>query len=228
MLFPQQAEKNDGLSEIICKDCLKRLHIAYHFKKEAVKSNNEMLSFLSKVNKDYQQLTVGSAVKAENQTQNDSVHIDGVESYDELDDEMEALVDEHHLEMQNENENENDIDDGLADDNERSATDEGQGLVEILGASDGDVFQIQDARSIHKFVTVQETANDEQAVNLIFLEDNVEIDSNDSEYVVNEYNDENAVEMITDGMNEPQYLDYDENDDQLYDEVGYLFWKFSY
>lgn len=151
----------------------------------------------------------------ENISQDNAVQIDGVESYDELDEDFEALIGEHHFEARHD-----DIDDGLVD--VKSPTDENQGLVEMLGASDGGIFAIRETRTTRQFGTVEDNTNDEQTdgVEVFYIEGNVEIGSNDSDYVPNEeYSDENAGEMTTDGINEPQYLEYDENDDQLYEMV---------
>lgn len=165
--------------------------------------------------KDYQQLTVGGAVESGNSSQDDAVQIDGVESYDALDEDIEALIDDHHLESRND-----DVGDGLVE--EKLPVDESQGLVEMLGGSDGDIFAIHESESTGQFGTVEDSSPDEQAdgVEVFFIEENVDVGSNDSDYVLNEeYSDENAGEMITDTTNEAQYLEYDENDDQLYDHV---------
>lgn len=170
---------------------------------------------MSKVTKDYQQLTVGGAVESGNSSQDDAVQIDGVESYDALDEDIEALIDDHHLESRND-----DVGDGLVE--EKLPGDENQGLVEMLGGSDGDIFAIHESESTGQFGTVEDSSPDEQAdgVEVFFIEENVDVGSNDSDYVLNEeYSDENAGEMITDATNEAQYLEYDENDDQLYDHV---------
>lgn len=217
-----QVEKNDGLSDTICKKCLTRLHIAYEFKKDAVTTNKELRSFLSKVEKDYQQLTAGGGAKSKNKSRNESIQMDGTESYDELDENIEALIEEQ------EGQNVYKVladDDGLTDDNDEKPTvadENNQELVEILGTNNG-VVELQETRSTRHLVTIAENANDEPTDGLAvyFIEDDSEMISNDSDYVPNEYpSDENAGEMITDDLNEPQYLEYDENGDQLYDAVS--------
>lgn len=221
-----QVEKNDGLSEIICKKCLARLHIAYDFKKDAVTTNNELRSFLLKVNKDYQQLTAGGSAKSKNKSQNDSIQMDGVETDDELDENIEALIEEQ--EGQNVYKilaDEVIADDSLTDDNDEkppAVDDNNQELVDILGTSNGVVELQETQRTTRHLVAIAENANDEppESVAVYFIEDDGEMVSNDSDYVPNEYSDENSGEMIADDLNEPQYLEYDENADRLYDAVS--------
>lgn len=210
-------EKNDGLSEQICKKCLARLHIAYAFKRDAVTTDKELRSFLSKVNKDYQQLTAGGG-KSKNKSRCESIQLDGVDSYNELDENIEALIEEqegHHVYID---------DDSLTDDNDEKPSivpaspvpdDTNQELVEMLGTSNG-VVELQETRSTRHLVAIAENANDEPAdsVAVYFIEDDSEMVSNDSDYVPHEYpSDENGGEMIADDLNEPQYLEYEENAD---------------
>lgn len=218
-------EKNDGLPEIICKKCMARLHIAYDFKKDASATNTELRSFLSKVNKDYQQLTAGGGgsggAKSKNKSRNESIQMDGLESYDELDENIEALIEEHEEKVFK-----IDADDALTD--EKSAVDDdNQELVEILTTSNS-VVELQETQTTRRHVVaIAENGNDEPSdtMAVYFIEDdneenNSEMDSNDSDYVPNEYSDENAGEIIiNDNIDEAQYLEFDENTDQLYDAV---------
>lgn len=195
-----------------------RLHIAYDFKKDAVKTNKELRSFLSKINKDYQQLTAGGGsvsgsggVKSKNKPQNESIHMDGTESYDELDEDMQELLNEHQVK--------DDPDDGSTD---GACDDNNQELVELLGANN-DVIEIQEPRlSRNQLITIHDsTENDGPPANIMYIIDgNSEMDSNDSDYVP-DYSDENTADDPIDTQLE--YLEYDENVDQLCDAVSCIF-----
>lgn len=216
----KQVEKNDGLPEQICKKCLTRLHIAYDFKKDANTTNSELRNFLSKVNKDYEELTAGGS-KSKSKTRSESLQSEDIDSFDELDENIEALIEEHegqHVYI---------TDEGFTDDNDEKpqivADENNQELVELLGTGNGDL-DFQENRTTRHLVTITENASDEptDGVALYFIEDESEMVSNDSDYIPNEYpSDENTGEMITDELNEPQYLEYDENADQLGDAVSF-------
>ncbi|XP_055297611.1 zinc finger protein 300-like [Sitodiplosis mosellana] len=197
-----QVEKNDGLSEIICKKCLARLQIAYDFKKDAIASNRELRSFISNVNKQFQQVTGTNTVdtKSKRKSQKDGES----ESFDELEEDMQALIDDEQVTEFK------DIEIDLPDDTKKEI-DRDQ-LVEILG--DNNAITIRKTRSGRTFA-VQEDSTDEPPENMeVFLvEEGSEVETG---YIVDEY-DQNAGELITDETDEPQYLEDDENDDQLYE-----------
>lgn len=213
-----QVEKNDGLSETICKKCLARLCIAYDFKKDAVTTNKELRSFLQKVNKDYQQLTAGSGAKQKTKSRNESIQMDGIESYDELDENIDALIEEQEGQVFKVIEG-----DALAA-GKPTIDDNNQELVEIL-ATDNGAVELQDTRASRHLVAIADNANDgpSDGVAVYFIDDNNEdeheqdeMDSNDSDYEPHEYSDENTGELITnEDIDDAQYLDYDENIDQM-------------
>lgn len=196
-------KKNDGLTEIICRRCLTRLQIAYDFRKEAEASNQDLHSFISNVNKQFQQVTGSSTVlgKSKQRTRKDGES----ESIDELEEDMQALIDEEQEDVFK------DIDADLDDGKKTIDRDQ---LVEILG--DNNAITIRKTRS-GRTIAVQEDATDEPPENMeVFLVDE-EVESG---YIVDEY-DQNAGELITDETDEPQYLEDDDNDDQLYEPVSY-------
>lgn len=200
-------EKNDGLSEIICKKCLARLQIAYDFKNDAIASNRDLRSFISNVNKQFQQVTGSSSAivaKSKRTSQKDGES----EMFDELEEDMQALIDdEQEIEFK-------DIDTDLSDDTKKTI-DRDQ-LVEILG--DNNAITIRKTRS-GRTIAIQEDVTDEPPENMeVFLvEETNEVESG---YIVDEY-EQNAGELITDETDEPQYLEDDDNDDQLYEPVSY-------
>lgn len=197
-------EKNDGLSEIICKKCLARLQIAYDFKKDAIASNQHLRSFISNVNKQFQQVTASNTIlnKSKRRTQKDGES----ESFDELEEDMQALIDdEQEIEYKL-------VDTDLLDDTKKSTTDRDQ-LVEILG--DNNAITIRKTRSGRTFAVQEETIDEPQETMEVFLvEDGSEIEPTYIEY------DHNAGELITEETDEPQYLEDDDNDD-LYEPVRY-------
>lgn len=215
-MYFNQVEKNDGLSEIICKKCLARLHIAYDFKKDAVTTNKELRSFLLKVNKDYQQLTAGGGggAKPKNKSRNENIQLDGVESYDELDENIDALIEEQEGQVYKI------VDDDALAEEKPSIDDNNQELVEIL-ATDNGAVELRETRSARHLVAITENENEgpSDGVAVYYIEDNNEdendeMDSNDSDYVPMEYSDEHGSELITnEDIDEAQYLEYDENVD---------------
>lgn len=223
-LYFNQVEKNDGLSEIICKKCLARLHIAYDFKKDAVTTNKELRSFLLKVNKDYQQLTAGGGggAKPKNKSRNENVQLDGLESYDELDENIEQLLIE---------EQEGQVykivdDEALLEEKPSPHDDNNQELVEIL-ATDNGAVELRETHTERRLVAFAENENcgPSEGVAVYYIEDNNEdendeMDSNDSDYAPMEYSDEHGSDVITnEDIDDAQYLEYDENVDQLGDTV---------
>lgn len=200
-------EKNDGLSEIICKKCLARLQIAYDFKKVAIASNRELRSFISNVNKQFQQVTGSSGVKSNKRTRSQE---EGNESFDELDEDMQDLLDEEQ-----ETADYKDLDGDSSDENKKTI-DRDQ-LVEILG--DNSAISIRKSRERSTLSTVQEDGNDDypEDITVFLVDENSEVESG---FIVDE-SDQNAGELITDETDEPQYLDDDENDDQMYDAVSF-------
>lgn len=196
-------DKNDGLSEIICKKCLARLQIAYNFKKDAIASNQHLRNFISNVNKQLQHVSNAVHSKSKQRTQHDGEN----DTFDELEEDMQALIDDEQIEFKN-----NDTD-HLSDDDKKTI-DRDQ-LVEILG--DNNAITIRKTRS-GRTITVQEDTIDEPPENMeVFLVDE-EVESG---FIVDEY-DQNAGELMTDETDEPQYLEDDENEDQLYEPVRYL------
>lgn len=201
-------KENDGLSEIICKKCVARLHIAYEFKKKAVDSNDRMRSFISNATKDFQQITGGSA-KSRSKSQRGDIQIDSADSYDELDDDMQALIYEH----QPDESDYKDLDDDLSTDDTNTAIDKNQELVEILGANNNGVVEFQETNVNNEDIEDNLTA--------YYFEENPVEDNNDCDYVVDEFEDENTSEMIiAEEANEPQYLEFEENVDLLYEAVS--------
>lgn len=201
-------EKNDGLSEIICKKCLARLHIAYDFKKEATTSNRQLQSFLSNVNKQFQQVTgTGSSSNVSKSKKNPNTIAQQVvsESYDELEEDMQALIDdEQEVEFK-------DIDAESTDEIKKEL--ERDQLVEILG--DNNAISVRRTRSA-RLVALQEDSSEEPSENMeVFLVD--ESGEVESGYIVDEY--EGDGELITDET-ETQYLEEEENDDQFYETVS--------
>lgn len=93
-IFSIQVDRSDGLSEIICKKCLTRLHIAYEFKKQAESSDRELRSFITGVNQKFIQVT-GKCSKL-SKDNNKKTWAKGSEIVlpDELDEDMEALLNE--------------------------------------------------------------------------------------------------------------------------------------
>ncbi|XP_031627218.1 zinc finger and SCAN domain-containing protein 12-like [Contarinia nasturtii] len=177
-----QVEKNDGLSEIICKKCLARLQIAYDFKRQAVESHRELRSFISNVNKQFKQVT-GTKTK---QKDGES------ESYDELEDDMQAIIDDE-VEYK-------EIDVEFSDDTKK-AIDREQ-LVEILG--ENNAITIRKTRA----VKIQEDANNEAPENMeVYLVE--EGHEGESGFILDEY-DENGGELIVDDVD---YLEDDDIDD---------------
>lgn len=182
------------------------MQIAYDFKKDAIASNRDLRSFISNVNKQFQQVTGSSnavVAKSERRSQKDGES----ELFDELEEDMQALIDdEQETEFK-------DIDADSSDDTKKTI-DRDQ-LVEILG--DNNAITIRKTRS-GRTISVQEEAIDEPPENMeVFLvEENSEIETG---YIIDDY-EQNPGELITDETDEPQYLEDDDNDDQLYDPVS--------
>lgn len=189
-------EKNDGLSEIICKRCLARLQIAYDFKKEAISSNRELRSFISDVNNKFKQVTSSSvSAKVSKKRPRKESSQEG-ESYDELDDDMQDLIADEYR----------DIDGDLSDGNSK-AIDREQ-LVEILG-DNGSTAD----RKTRVLPTVKETSitiDDEppESMEVFLVDENNEVDSS---YVIYDYEQQPGGSM-TDESEEPQFLEDDEQD----------------
>lgn len=196
-------EKNDGLSEIICKKCLARLQIAYDFKREAIASTRELRSFISNVNKQFQQVTGSNSVKLKKKPLKEG----GSESYDELDEDMQELLEDDDKEFESD----------LSDENKKTI-DRAQ-LVEILGDNNGITVLKPVEQQI--LTTIQEEPPDDEeapeSMEVFLVDESSEIESG---YIVDEY-DQNAGEFITDDTDE-QYLEEDDNDDQLYEMVKSL------
>lgn len=193
-------EKNDGLSEIICKKCLARLQIAYDFKREAIASTRELRSFISNVNKQFQQVTGSNSVKLKKKPLKEG----GSESYDELDEDMQELLEDDDKEFESD----------LSDENKKTI-DRAQ-LVEILGDNNG-ITVLKPVESQILTTIQEEPPDDEEApesMEVFLVDESSEIESG---YIVDEY-DQNAGEFITDDTDE-QYLEEDDNDDQLYEMV---------
>lgn len=206
-------EKNDGLSEIICKRCLARLQIAYDFKQDAIAANHELRSFISNVNKQFQQVTgsTSGSSKSRKRPREDSLQQDESESYYDLEDDMQALIDDEQDE--DEFKDFKDLDEDSSDENKKKiARDQ---LVEILG--DNNAISIRKTEHAQSLVTIQDDTIDEPPENmeLFIVEDN-----NESANITYEC-EQSPGELITDETDEPQYLEDDENDD-LYDSVGFL------
>lgn len=201
-------EKNDGLSEIICKKCLARLQIAYDFKKDAVASNQHLRSFISNVNKQFQQVTASNTIlnKFKRRTQKDGES----ESFDELEEDIQALIeDEQEYKL---------VDTDLSDDTKKSTIDREQ-LVEILG--DNNAITIRKTRSGRTIAIQEETFDEPQETMEVFLvEEGSEIEPTYIEY------DQNASELIAEETDEPQYLEDDENED-LYEPVRRILKTFT-
>lgn len=201
-------EKNDGLSEIICKKCLARLQIAYDFKKDAVASNQHLRSFISNVNKQFQQVTASNTIlnKFKRRTQKDGES----ESFDELEEDIQALIeDEQEYKL---------VDTDLSDDTKKSTIDREQ-LVEILG--DNNAITIRKTRS-GRTIAIQEEKFDEpqETMEVFLVEEGSEIEPTYIEY------DQNASELIAEETDEPQYLEDDENED-LYEPVRRILKTFT-
>lgn len=197
-----QVEKNDGLSEIICKKCLARLQIAYDFKRQAVESNRELRSFISNVNKQFQQVTANNALGKLKNRQKDVES----ESYDELEDDMQAMI-EDEVEYK-------EIEVEYADETKKTEIDRDQ-LVEILG--DNNAITIRKTR-----VTVQEDASNEN-VEVYLMDTGMETENEvDTEYMLDEY-EQNEGELITDDIDEAQYLEEDHIEDPDYESVRNFF-----
>lgn len=189
-------EKNDGLSEIICKRCLARLQIAYDFKKEAISSNRELRSFISDVNNKFKQVTSSSVSSKVSKKRPRKESSQEGESYDELDDDMQDLIADEYR----------DIDGDLSDGNNK-AIDREQ-LVEILG--DNSSATDKKPRVIPTVKETLITIDDEppESMEVFLVEDNNEIDSN---YVIYDY-DQQPGGSMTDESEEPQFLEDDEQD----------------
>lgn len=173
-----------------------RLQIAYDFKKEALASNHELRSFISNVNKQFQQVTGSSGIKS---SRKPLPQPGGSESYDELDEDMQELLYEEQ-----ETTDYKDLDVDSSDENKKTI-DRDQ-LVEILG--DNNAISVRKTRERRSLTTIQEDANDEQpeSMEVFLVEENSEVESG---YIVDEY-DQNTGELITDETDE-QYLDDDED-----------------
>lgn len=172
-----------------------RLQIAYDFKREAIASNRELRSFISNVNKQFQQVTSSTSVKLKQKT----LKVGGSESYDELDEDMQELLeDEQDVDKESESD--------LSDENKKTM-DRDQ-LVEILGDNNG--ITILKPGEPQILTTIQEDVNEEAPVSMeVFLvEENSEVESG---YILDEY-DQNDGEFITDDTDE-QYLEEDDNED---------------
>lgn len=228
-------EKNDGLSEIICKRCLARLQIAYDFKKEAISSNRELRSFISDVNNKFKQVTSsssggggsGSKVSKKRVRKESDRQPAGNESYDdELDDDIliQDLIADEYREL---------------DEDEINKAIDRDRLVEILGDNSATVIQ----RKKSQIRTVKDDIDDEppESMEVFLVDENSEVEPN---FIVYDY-EQLPNESITDESEEPQFLedddndndeqdeqdedsqDGDENDDQLYEIVGAFFYLFS-
>lgn len=203
--FIFQVDRNDGLSEIICKKCLARLQIAYDFKKDAIASNRDLRSFISNVNKQFQQVTCSNSMinKSKKRPRKDEES----EEYDELEDDMQALIEDEQETVEYK-----EIDVDLTDDAKKTI--DREQLVEILG--ENNAITVRKTRSGRTLATVQEDTSDEPPENMeVFLVD--ESGDVESGYIIDEY-EQNTAELITDETDEPQYLDDDDND-ELYEMV---------
>lgn len=198
-------EKGDGLSEIICKRCLARLQVAYDFKNEAISSNRELRSFISDVNKQFQQVTSSGSsnntgLRVSKKRARKSSQTGGSESDDELDEDIRELITDEYRE----------IDGELSDENVK-AIDREQ-LVEILG--DNSATTVRKTRSMR---SVKEDPIDEspESMEVFLVDENSEVDPN---YIVYDYEQQTA-ESITDESEEPQFLEDEENEEQDENEV---------
>lgn len=187
-------EKNDGLPEIICKKCLARLQIAYEFKRDAIASIHHLRSFILDVNKQFQQVTGTNAIpsKSVKRKQKD----DDSESYDELEEDIQALVyEEREIELK-------EFDAEPSDDAKKTI--DREKLVEILG--ENNAISIQKTQNTRMVTIHEETSSDEppESMEVLLVDEEGEVEPG---YIVDEY-DQNTGELITD----EQYLEDDDND----------------
>lgn len=195
---------------MLCKKCLARLNIAYDFKKQAEGSDLHVRSFISDVNKRFQQVTGKSGssnfikkqyIKHENSQEGEN------ESYDELDEDMQMLI---------QDEQESTSYKVLISDvpTEIKPASREQ-LVEILG--ENSAITLRKTRS-NIPINIENT-NDGESQNMeVFIVDDGEVEVEPG-YIIegDEEYDPNSSEMITDEI-EAQYLEDDENE-ELYELV---------
>lgn len=187
-------EENDGLPEIICKKCLARLQIAYEFKKDAIASNHHIRSFISDVNKQFQQVTGTNSIPSKSVKRKPKD--DDRESYDELEEDIQALIyEEREIELK-------EFDAEPSDDAKKTI--DREKLVEILGENNAN--SIQKTHTSQMVTIHEETSSDEppESMEVLLVDEEGEVEPG---YIVDEY-DQNTGELITD----EQYLDDDDND----------------
>lgn len=92
-IFHLQAEKNDGMPEILCNQCHTRMRIAYSFKKKAEESDKHLRSFILDVNRKFQQVTKLDNASPADPLKNEIDETDMVaDAYDDIDNDMQLMV----------------------------------------------------------------------------------------------------------------------------------------
>lgn len=91
VLFCLQIEQNDGMPELLCKECQARLRVAYNFKKQAQYSDEKFRTFITDVNQQFQQVTAADTKK---EITDDELQIDAeLLVYDEIGEACEIMND---------------------------------------------------------------------------------------------------------------------------------------
>lgn len=86
-----QIEQNDGMPELLCKECHARLRVAYNFKKKAQYSDEKFRTFITDVNQQFQQVT---AVDTKKEVIDDELQIDAeLLVYDDIGEACEMIND---------------------------------------------------------------------------------------------------------------------------------------
>lgn len=190
--------KQDGLSEIICKKCVARLRVAYEFKKQAESSDRHLRSFISDVNRKFKQVTGSTTNNSPNKNKK---WIKETNSSDELEDDIEALLNDEEGAYSSYGT------DRSVDDKKTIPREQ---LVEILGESSSNVRKTSGKQTNNY---IEEAAYDEPQEMEIFLVDERDVeDGCIVEGMESDEYDEIASELTNDET-EPQYLDYDVNEE---------------
>lgn len=215
--FVFQAEKNDGLPEIICKKCLARLRVAYEFKKQAEASDQHIRGFIQDVNKKFQQVTGGSA-SVKNVVKKENIDDASIDSFDELDEDMQMLINDEQESTTYVNFANNLHDVGK----QTLARDQ---LVEILGENGTIASQVSQQRLI------DDTYNTPpQNMEVLIVGEEEDLEEEDEEVELQreiimedteaEEFDQNATSVAGE-TDEPQFLDEEyENDAEIYEFVS--------
>lgn len=203
-LIPKQVDRSDGLSDIICKKCLTRLHIAYEFKKQAESSDRKLRSFITGVNQTFIQVT-GKCTKS-SKDNNKKAWTNGSQLVlpDELDEDMEALLNEEDdvTQAYSAYETAEHLDDKHVIPREQ--------LVEILGENSSSGQKASIKRSV---TYIEESCNGEPEDMEVFL---LEEPDTDQGCIIEgiesgEYYDEDISETLEE--TDAQYLEYDGTDE---------------